>query len=178
MSKHTVTLRPATPNDLPTLQYWDQQQHVKDAIGSDDDDWQWEKELPRSVPWRELLIAENKDSEHQVRRAIGFIQIIDPQLEETHYWGEVEANLRAIDIWIGEARDLGKGFGQEMMRLALARCFDSPNVEAVLIDPLSSNTRAHKFYRRLGFEFVETRVFDTEQCSVHRLSRSTWLKST
>ncbi|MBW4489639.1 MAG: acetyltransferase [Trichocoleus desertorum ATA4-8-CV12] len=47
-------------------------------------------------------------------RAIGFIQIIDPTLEESHYWGDIAANLRAIDIGIGEATDLGKGYGTKM----------------------------------------------------------------
>jgi aminoglycoside 6'-N-acetyltransferase len=36
------------------------------------------------------------------------IQIIDPAQEETHYWGDVEAELRAIDIWIGEESDLDR----------------------------------------------------------------------
>ncbi len=30
-----------------------------------------------------------------------------------------------------------------------------PAVTGILIDPLASNTRAHRFYERLGFEFVE-----------------------
>ena len=38
------------------------------------------------------------------------MQIIDPQLRPTHYWGDVEANLRALDIWIGETDALGHGF--------------------------------------------------------------------
>jgi len=42
-------------------------------------------------------------------RPIGAMQIIDPFTEQTHYWGEIEPNLRAIDIWIGAAEDLGKG---------------------------------------------------------------------
>jgi aminoglycoside 6'-N-acetyltransferase len=58
---------------------------------------------------------------------------------------DVPANLRAIDIRIGEARDLGKGYGTVMMRLALGRCFADPAVTAVLIDPLKTNRRAHPF---------------------------------
>jgi aminoglycoside 6'-N-acetyltransferase len=34
---------------------------------------------------------------------IGFVQIIDPAREESHYWGDAPGGLRAIDIWIGEA---------------------------------------------------------------------------
>lgn len=42
---------------------------------------------------------------------IGVIQVIDPAGEETQYWGNIGEGYRAIDIWIGEAEDLGKGYG-------------------------------------------------------------------
>lgn len=138
-------------------------------IASDpNDDWQWEIELGRHPDWREQLIAEADG------RPIGFLQIIDPVREESHYWGEVEENLRAVDIWIGEAADLGRGYGTAMMRLALARCFADPQVVAVLVDPLASNTRAHRFYERLGFRFVERRRFGADECCVYRLERADW----
>jgi len=44
----------------------------------------------------------------------------------------------------------------------------------VLLDPLASNTRAHRFYERLGFERVEERVFEGDDCVVYRLSRERW----
>lgn len=104
-------------------------------------------------------------------RPIGFVQIIDPAREESHYWGDVPAGLRAIDIWIGPQTDLGQGYGTSMMRLALARCFADPSVSAVLIDPLANNLRAHRFYERLGFQCVERRRFGRDDCVVYRLER-------
>lgn len=161
-----ITLRSATPNDLPLLRHWDEQPHV---IASDpDDDWNWDHELSRTPAWRSQLIAEHNG------RSIGCIQIIDPAREETHYWGEIADNLRAIDIWIGEAADLGKGYGTRMMHLAIARCFAHPAVTAILVDPLASNTRAHRFYKRLGFQFVERRNFSTDECFVYQLPRQNW----
>ncbi len=159
-----ITLRTATIADLPLLRHWDEQPHV---IESDpNDDWEWETELLRNPDWREQLIAELEG------RPIGFIQIIDPKLEESHYWGEdVPENLRAIDIWIGEEADTNKGYGTRMMRLALERCFANPNVTAVLIDPLASNTAAHRFYERLGFQFAERRTFGEDDTFVYRLDR-------
>lgn len=161
-----VTLRAATPADAPLLRRWDEEPHV---VQSDpNDDWNWEVELPRNPDWRELLIAE------VAGRPVGFLQIIDPAREDSHYWGAVPANLRAIDIWIGEAADLGKGYGTEMMRLALARCFADPAVTAVLIDPLASNVRAIRFYERLGFRAIGPRRFGEDDCLVHELSRADW----
>ncbi|HAD98543.1 MAG TPA: GNAT family N-acetyltransferase, partial [Cryomorphaceae bacterium] len=96
-----IKLRPATLHDLELVKHWDTQQHVIDC--DPDDDWDWETELGRNPPWREQLLAE------LYGEPIGFLQIIDPYLEETHYWGKVEPNKRAIDIWIGEAHNLNKG---------------------------------------------------------------------
>jgi aminoglycoside 6'-N-acetyltransferase len=150
-----------------TTCYWDSKAHVIAATGSDEP-YDWASELPRDVPWREFLIAEIADV------PIGILQIIDPADEESHYWGEIEGNLRAIDIWIGEEADLGRGYGTRMMTLALDRCFVDPAVKAVLIDPLASNIRAHRFYERLGFVIVERRTFGSDDCLVYRLTREDW----
>jgi aminoglycoside 6'-N-acetyltransferase len=164
-----VRLRPATPADLELLRRWDEQAHV---IASDpNDDWAWETELGRSPDWREQLIAEVDG------RPVGFVQIIDPQREGSHYWGDAPANLRAVDLWIGDAADLGKGYGTRMMELALARCFATPSVSAVLVDPLASNRRAHRFYERLGFRFLERRRFGADECFVYRLDRSDYARA-
>jgi aminoglycoside 6'-N-acetyltransferase len=161
-----ISLRPATPADLGLLRHWDTQPHVIAAKDPDDeDDWEWETELARSPPWREQLIAERNG------RPIGFVQIIDPAQEDSHYWGEVPQNLRALDIWLGEAADLGKGYGTQIMQRALARCFADANITAVLIDPLASNTRAHKFYERIGFRFVARRWFGDDACLVYQITR-------
>jgi aminoglycoside 6'-N-acetyltransferase len=158
-----MNLRPATPGDLELLRRWDEQAHV---IASDpNDDWAWEVELGRTPDWREQLIAEVEG------RPVGFVQIIDPEREESQYWGDVAANLRAIDLWIGDERDVGRGYGTRMMVLALARCFADPAVSAVLVDPLATNTRAHRFYERLRFRFLERRRFGDDDCFVYRLDR-------
>ena len=164
-----INLRTATIKDLDTLMYWDTKQHVIDS--DPDDDWNWQNELKRDPEWRQQLIAE-LDGE-----PIGVVQIIDPEKEETHYWGDIGPNKRAIDIWIGEEQNLGKGYGTEMMTQALKICFESKEVEKVLIDPLESNLKAIRFYKRLGFKFVEQSTFGGQCCDVYSLSREDWLKS-
>lgn len=175
MSSEDLVLRPATMADLETLQRWDEEPHV---IESDPDDtWDWRVELARNPSWREQLIAEVGG------RPIGVVQIIDPALEEDHYWGEVLAEpamsgrtFRAIDIWIGERDALGRGHGTQMMALALSRCFAEPTVDAVLIDPLLTNVDAQRFYRRVGFEDVGVRTFTLDDCLVMVLSRARYLE--
>ncbi len=146
------------------MKRWDENPHVA-AAGGDDDWYDWETEIPRDAEWGEILIAETGG------RPIGVLEIIDPAKEPSHYWGDIQPNLRAIDIWIGDEADLGGGLGTQMMRLALDRCFAEERVRAVVIDPLESNVRARKFYERLGFRFVERRRFQNDDCAVYRFDR-------
>lgn len=162
----TVGLRPATPADIPLLRSWERQPHVAAAgVGA----WDWEAELtPPGLPGHENLIAEIEG------RATGFVQIVDPAHDPERYWGDLAPGHRAVDIWLGDARDLNRGFGTRILSAALARCFSDASVRAVLIDPLTENTAAHRFYRRLGFRFVEERRFDDDACSVFELTRADW----
>jgi aminoglycoside 6'-N-acetyltransferase len=155
-------LRPATPADRPLLERWQRQPHLKEAL---DDDWQWATELARRPEWREQLIAEVDG------RPIGFLQIIDPAREDSHYWGCIEEGYRALDLWIGEPDALGRGYGTRIMNLAVERCFADPSVAAILVGPGETNVRAHRFYERLGFKYVACRCFGDDRCFVYRLRR-------
>jgi aminoglycoside 6'-N-acetyltransferase len=159
-----INLRPATLLDAPRLRAWETYPHLRATLGNDD--WCWETELAVIPDWREPLIAE------LAGRAIGFMDIINPSREDGKYWGDgVSSKLRAIDLWIGEPDCLGRGHGTEMMRQGLARCFLDPAVEGVLVDPLGDNTRAHRFYQKLGFVPLERRRFGDDECLVHVLTR-------
>jgi aminoglycoside 6'-N-acetyltransferase len=161
----------ATVDDVPLLKMWDQQEHVLRArnLTEPDDEWIWEVELRRQLGWRELLIGMVN------KRPIAFIQILDPLLEETHYWGETTPNKLAIDIWIGSPEDLGKGYGTILMQQVLNRCFTNSKIERVIIDPLVSNTNAIRFYERLGFRLIEQRKFGEDDCYVYAIDRKEWL---
>jgi aminoglycoside 6'-N-acetyltransferase len=162
----SMGLRPATINDIDLLTYWDKQPHIIES--NPNDNWDWETTLQEHPAWRELFIAEADGI------PVGFIQILDPAREETHYWGIVPDNYRAIDIWIGERKNIGKGFGTWMMELAIEHCFRNPDVVSILIDPLETNKKAHRFYERLGFKFIGKRIFGSDHCFVYRLDRQDW----
>ncbi len=159
-------LRDATPDDVAMLQYWDTQPHVIES-GAADASRDWAQEIGRGS-WHDILIAECGG------RPIGVLEILDPARDEDRYWGDVEPGVRAIDIWIGEAGDLGNGHGTQMMQLAFERCFADVGVHTILIDPLVSNTRARRFYQRLGFREVGPRRFGHDDCVVYRLGREEW----
>jgi aminoglycoside 6'-N-acetyltransferase len=173
----TLTLRPATPADVGWFERWDADPDVIAATSDDPGatvafaDTDWADELAAQTQYSQYFIAELD------RRPIGAMQICDPHLESSHYWGEIEPNLRAVDIWIGFANDRGKGYGAQMMRLALDHCFADPCVTGIVIDPLASNERAQRFYRRLGFKPVGRRTFGDDDCLVHELTRHDWQAS-
>ena len=165
-----ICLRPATAADLPLLLHWDEQPHVRDVGGDREwNDWNWEEELGRDVPWRAFLIAELE------ARRIGFVQIIDCRQEESRYWGtDCPEHSWAIDIWIGEADCLGKGYAAQMMQLAFDLCFAHPLCQHILIDPLADNFAAHRFYESLGFKLLGPRSFGPDQSLVYQLTRADW----
>lgn len=172
-----VTLRIATLADIPTLERWDAE---PDIIAATTDNPATSKAFGEDNDWNENIAMHQDDVwEHWIAetqgRPIGAMMMCDPYREPTRYWGDVAPNQRALDIWIGEAADRGKGYGQAMMRLGIERCFARPDVTAILIDPLNSNARAHAFYQRLGFRPVGRKVFnDEDDCLVHKLTRQDW----
>lgn len=173
--KPVIALRRATLEDAALLAAWDREPHV---IACTTDDPHAEVAFA-GADWRDEIETSSEDSFYLIaeleRRPIGALQVIDPHTEPTHYWGEIESNLRAIDIWIGEADALGQGHGTEMMTQAIDACFAAAEVEAIVIDPLNSNADAHRFYQRLGFRPERRRLFNGEDdCLVHRLTRADW----
>ncbi len=176
--KPTLVLRAATHADIPTLLHWDTDPTIiasasdnPDAATAwgEDNDWVENINLYERDVW-EYWIAELDG------RPIGAMQLCDPHLEPTHYWGDIEPNLRALDIWIGEPDARSHGYGEMMMRLGIVAAFEDPRVTAIIIDPLASNTRAQKFYQRLGFVPVERRMFGEDDTLIHKLTREDWSK--
>lgn len=170
----TLTIRQATLADVPTLERWDEDPDVIACTTDNPDATKafdgvvWADEIAMNSDLTCYYIAELEG------RPIGGMQVIDPHLEPTHYWGEIEPGLRAIDIWIGDESDRNQGHGRAMMAAVINRCFAEPSVAAIVIDPLNSNTDAHRFYQRLGFKIVGRQNFGEDDCLVHRLERADW----
>lgn len=166
-------LRRAERRDVATLRRWDDEPHVRAASGSDDA-MDWERDVSRAHPWQKILIMELHAAEGA--RPIGVVVIIDPAEEETAYWAPVAPNLRAIDIWIGEKDCLARGYGSALMAQALEICFGE-GCDAVLVDPLLNNVRAHRFYRKMGFREIGVRQFGGDTCLVHRIEREDYQRN-
>src|SRR5688572_15926373 len=90
-----IRLRPATLEDGPLLQRWDEEPEIIKSVPHAD--LRWQTELSDVPEWRRPIIAEEDG------RPVGFIEILDPSRDADRYWGDVPPGLRAIDIWIGAA---------------------------------------------------------------------------
>lgn len=170
MAGPLITLRRATFADIPLLETWAKDPDVIRATGDEPQELafgglNWKAELAASSDVSFYLIGEVDG------RPIGAMQIIDPHAEPTHYWGDVEPNLRAVDIWIGSPQDRGRGYGKELMRLAHALCFSDPTVKAIIIDPLASNRRAIAFYQRLGYRSLGRKDIHGDDTEMMRFDR-------
>ena len=164
-----VVLRRATLADLPIVRVWDVDAEVI-ASGAGRSAEVWAAELPREVDWYEPLIAELDGV------PVGYLELIDAAREESHYWGDdVESDAWGLDIWVGRSTDRCRGIGTAMMHAALRRCFTVHRATAVLLDPLSTNSRACRFYERLGFQLLGVRRLGDDDCCVYRLGRDEYL---
>ena len=81
-----------------------------------------------------------------------------------------DSNFKEIVLWLLRLRRRFRVTGASMFPLL-------SEGDEVLIDPLSSNTDAIRFYQRLGFRFLERRWFGDDLTDVHVLSRSKWADS-
>lgn len=173
-SDATLTIRQAVLDHVPHLARWDRDPDVIACDGAEAD----ADAASAAAYWAEEIAANSHVSCHYVAevnsRPIGAMQVIDPHLEPSHYWGDIDPNLRAIDIWIGAPEDRNQGHGAAMMRAIIAACFADPAVTAIIIDPLATNTNAIRFYQRLGFRSAGQRRFNDDDCLVHMLTRADW----
>lgn len=161
-----ILLRDATRTDIPLLRHWDSQPHKKEA--DPNSDWQWETEVGREAPGRRQLIAELN------ARPIGYVEILRCALDEEQYWGAAPDTWAAIDIWLGDASDIGHGYGTRILQMAIQMCFKDDGIDVIVLDPLATNIRARRFYEKNGFEFVEERRIGVDDCAIYRLTRERW----
>jgi len=63
-----------------------------------------------------------------------------------------------IGLFIGEAKDRGKGYGQEVVKLLVDYGFRYLNLNNIMLKVFSGNTAAINAYRRCGFSEIGKRT--------------------
>ncbi len=143
-----VELRLITPEDTENILKWRNSRHVME-------NFLIRTPLTREIHenWLQNTIAAGKAIQYIIHcresgRDIGsqYFHHMDPEKRSAEY-----------GIFIGDPEATGKGYGTEVLRLALDNARDNLHLKQVTLKVLFDNTRARGIYERAGFktEFQE-----------------------
>lgn len=90
-------------------------------------------------------------------KPVAYVQTYDPHMEDDHPYQDQPFGTLGIDISIGEASDLDKGLGTDIL-VALAEVLFDEGAIRLIIDPDPSNKRAIRCYEKAGFIAFDTRT--------------------
>jgi aminoglycoside 6'-N-acetyltransferase len=145
-----ITFRTVTPKDLPLLKRWLSSPHWQEWWGDP------EVELTQIIGNLESDSVEPMIVELD-GKPIAYVQTYDPHLEDDHPYQDQPFGTIGIDISIGEASDLNKGFGAAILK-ALSGLLFEEGAPRLIIDPDPSNAAAIKAYSKAGFVAFGTRT--------------------
>lgn len=142
--------RDVTERDLPMIRQWLAQPHWLE--------W-WDEPEAAIAEIRaamgsvetEPLIAELDG------RAIAYLQVYDPHLEDGHPYRDQPFGTLGIDVSIGPAELLGQGHGSALLAQFCDTLF-AEGCPRVVIDPDPANARAIRAYEKAGFRAFDTRT--------------------
>jgi len=154
-----IAFVPLKEHHLPIMLAWLQASHVKA--------W-WDKD----IDWTPALVSQKYGSyirgyklEQGIKKPIqafiitvddtkiGYIQLYnahDCLREDGHRLDGLPHSLAAFDIFIGDSKYVGKGYGTALMKQFLKEYVD-PQYEACLVDPEQTNVQAVRTYEKAGF---------------------------
>jgi len=90
--------------------------------------------------------------DHEHPFALLITSVVEKPDDELTRWCVDAGKTITLDILIGDANYLGKGFAHRLIEQFLATQF--ANVREVLIDPDATNLRAIHVYQKAGFQIV------------------------
>ena len=92
------------------------------------------------------------------RKEIGYIQLYnahDYERDDGFALECLSGSLAALDIIIGEAECMGKGYGSTIMKQFLVQHVD-PSFDACFVDQDIANVQAVRAYEKAGFVQIKT----------------------
>ncbi|MCX7670448.1 MAG: acetyltransferase [Anaerolineae bacterium] len=145
-----IEFRAVTRKDLPLLKRWIAQPHWQAWWG---DPGTEVAQIAASLDDEavEPMIAERNG------KPVAYVQTYDPHLEDEHPYQDQPFGTIGIDLSIGEASDLNKGLGTEILTALAALLFEE-GVPRLIIDPHPDNAAAIRCYEKAGFAAFDTRT--------------------
>ena len=145
-----ITFRSVTKNDKALLKRWIATPH-----------WQEWWDAPDAAVAEILGYLESDSVEPMIAeldgKPVAYVQTYDPHMEDEHPYQDQPFGTLGIDISIGEASDLNKGLGTEILNELSALLFEEGAMR-LIIDPHPENKRAIRAYEKAGFVAFDTRT--------------------
>lgn len=146
----SIDFRAVTKRDIPLLKRWVVQPH-----------WQEWWDAPDGSLAEILGHLDSDTVEPMIAeldgRPVAYVQSYDPHLEDGHPYQDQPFGTLGLDIAIGEAADLNKGLGTQILIDLAALLFEEGSIRLV-IDPHPDNKRAIRAYEKAGFVAFDTRT--------------------
>jgi aminoglycoside 6'-N-acetyltransferase len=144
-----ITFRAVTPKDMPLLKRWIASPHWQEWWGETETEL---KEIMANLESDsvEPMIVELDD------KPVAYVQTYDPHMEDAHPYQDQPFGTIGIDISIGDAADLNKGLGTEIL-LGLSEMLFEEGAVRLIIDPHPNNKAAIACYEKAGFSAFDTR---------------------
>ena len=145
-----ITFRAMTTKDSALLKRWISSAH-----------WQaWWNEPEAELA--EILANLDSDSVEPMMvemagKALAYAQTYDPHMEDDHPYQDQPFGTLGIDVSIGEAGDINKGLGTQIVSALAALLFEEGAIR-LIIDPHPDNKRAIRCYEKAGFIAFDTRT--------------------
>jgi RimJ/RimL family protein N-acetyltransferase len=150
-----LVLRKAQEVDIPIIVAWSQSAKACGAYltPKKDDVEQMRQQIHSDVFWSDrekMFLVELREDGRPIGTA--------------HYWhspGRQSTVAMALKVAIPEER--GKGYGTEIQKFLIMYIFDQLPVEAVEMYTDVNNTAQQRCLQKLGFELIESLVYDDQQ---------------
>jgi RimJ/RimL family protein N-acetyltransferase len=147
-----VRLLDVTDSDLPLIERWLREDHVRGYWGEPEENARLLREPPPNGSWRAVIEADG--------RKVGLVLWQHPTRRELDEAGlhDVPESVVDIDIMIGEVADVGRGVGAATIRMVAEAALADSTVPFVIAATLIENQASQRAFAKAGFR--NDREFD------------------
>lgn len=147
-----VRLFDVTTDDLPLIEQWLHDDHVRSTWGDPETNSRMLCDPPADGHWRAIIEADGRKAglvlwQHPTRQELDEAGLID-----------IPESVIDIDIMIGERTEVGRGVGSATIRLVANAVLSDPAVPFVIAATLIDNLASQRAFAKAGFR--SDREFD------------------
>ena len=138
-----MKIREYKQEDIDILKDWLNRNHIKKFFGNPSD---WINEITENLTadWITYFIVENP-------LPIGFLQYYETDIAPQGDWSGEPIGTVGIDYFIGEEKNVGKGYGAKIIGLLIDVISSKNEYDYIIADPIADNIASVKVLEKNGF---------------------------